>query len=61
MLDEKVFTGDRFDRLVLDTPDNRKIADQMVGIGEQILALMKEQAQLRSLLIGIGEEAENED
>lgn len=61
MVDEKVFTGDRFDRLVLDTPDNRKIADQMVGIGEQILALMKEQAQLRSLLIGIGEEAENED
>ena len=61
MLDEKVFTGDRFDRLVLDTPDNRKIADQMVGIGEQILALMKEEAQLRSLLIGIGEEAENED
>ena len=60
MLDEKVFTGDRFDRLVLDTPDNRKIADQMVGIGEQILALMKEQAQLRSLLILIGEEAENE-
>ena len=48
------------DRLVVDTPENREKADQVVAIGRQIVALVNKTKEIRSSMVTLPEYLEQQ-